>query len=129
MNVNDNQINEKTSTVKRTVFNSQTLLNQLSGNINLYKKILENFSNSMKKQVKNIELMVENKDAKETVAAGHKLKGAAASVGCNQLSDLAANIEEAGNENNIDEAQKLQTQLQPCYELTKKAIEEMLSEI
>ena len=118
-----NERSNETLIKTHSIFDDQFLLNQLSGNSDLVISILRKFVVSMKKQVKNIHTAIEEKDIEEVIATGHKLKGAAVTIGCNQLSEIAAEIEMAGVENNIKKAEVILPQLQPCYILTIKAIQ------
>ena len=125
----NNNLSNKAPVEVDFIFDNQFLLKQLSGNSDLVKTILAKFVASMKNQVKNIHTAIEERDVEQVVATGHKLKGAAVTIGCNQLGKIAGEIEMAGVESNIDKAQILSQQLDPCYIVTRKAVESGLFDI
>ena len=110
------------------VFDDDAFSKRLSGNIVLIKTIAKKFITSMEEQIHTLIQSIDIYDRKQIIAQAHKLKGAAATVGCMELSHLAHCIELAGKENNKSEVNHYSKNLNSSYLKAKFEMEKKLFE-
>jgi len=75
------------------VFDYSQLKAQLSNDETLLKSILETFTNDMTKQLANLDEAIDTQNFELTASISHQIKGASASVGGQQMSQLAGDME------------------------------------
>jgi len=119
----------KPATSNSKVYDYQAVHTRLAGNKELIKIITVKFINSIESHIKNLKQTVRIDDVDQIIAAAHKLKGSAATIGCTRLSALADDIEQAAYSKDIENIHSKLSQLQPCYILSKATIEKKLASL
>lgn len=74
---------------------------EYSGSLPLYKKVVEEFTDTGRSRADMIEQLFEQEDVRNYTIQVHALKSAARIIGATVLSRLAAALEEAGNNENL----------------------------
>lgn len=74
---------------------------EYSGGLLLYKKVVEEFTDTGRSRADMIEQLFEQEDVRNYTIQVHALKSASRIIGATVLSRLAAALEEAGNNNNM----------------------------
>ena len=113
--------------INNKVYDYTAVHTRLAGNEELVKTITIKFINSIKNHIENLKQNVRVADIDKVIAAAHKLKGSAATIGCIRLSELAYEIEQAGYCKDIEKIHIKSSQLLPCYILTKTTVEKKLA--
>ena len=108
-------------------FNFSTLYERLGGNLEVIHKIINQFKYSMKSHIQNISDSFEKSEISNVISISHKLKGSAANLSCENLSELAHRIETSLKDGNIDDASEMIKDLYPCYDDTISQIEKIMS--
>ncbi len=107
-----------------TVFNRQALLDRLMGDREMVTQIIDSFIDSTSQIIKDTSLAVQTGDTEQCKMLGHSLKGAAANVGAEALSQIAYAIEKAGREHHLDDASEMLSDLSREFERFKKISKE-----
>jgi PAS domain S-box-containing protein len=125
---NDDRRQEITQETQRPppVFDYHALYDRLNGNHQLIETISTKFIISMDKHIKELNLVVDNKDLEKIKTTAHKLKGSAATIGCQHLSTLASNIEVAAKNNDLFTICQIIPYMQPSFD---RSIEELKKKI
>jgi len=108
------------------IFDYPALFNRLAGNQVLIKKLSFQFISSIRIHIDNIYEAINSNDLDTTKSIAHTLVGSASSIGCMQLSHIAAKIELKSAENNMRFINNELFELEECYELTKKSLHQKL---
>lgn len=89
-----------------------------------YLEILELFSESGRTDLDALEAAVKSNDAEGTVRAAHSIKGASASLGLPELSELAKDIELKAREQDMNGMEARTETLRSQFELVVKLVRE-----
>lgn len=82
------------------IFDFSVLLDKLDGDEDVARMILNTFQGDIPKQIEFLREAVTKGDAEDVQGRAHSVKGAAANVGANALSEVAASLERVGGEEN-----------------------------
>ena len=85
------------------------------GGFEEFMEVLKVFADSIENGSEEIQNFYEKEDWKNYTTKVHALKSSARVIGANNLSDLAKNLEKAGNEKNIDEIKNKNSTLIKIY--------------
>ena len=88
---------------------------KLLGNDDLFWKILKEYYNAIPAKSVSIKELEQKEDWKSYTVEVHALKSASRQIGAQALSDMAADLEKAGNELNIDKIKKNTDQMLQKY--------------
>ncbi|GEM_PF-2096588 len=108
-------------------FNFSTLYKRLGGNLDVIHKIINQIKYSMKSHIQDISDSFARSEISNVIKISHKLKGSAANLSCENLSELAHRIETSLKDGNIDDASEMIKDLYPCYDNTISQIEKIMS--
>ena len=89
------------------VFNRQALLQRVDGDEELLEELLHIFLDHTPQQLQDIRRALEAGDAPGLMGQAHSLKGAAASISAEALKEAAWQVELAGQNRALEEAQLL----------------------
>ena len=81
----------------------------------------------MKSHIQDISDSFARSEISNVIKISHKLKGSAANLSCENLSELAHRIETSLKDGNIDDASEMIKDLYPCYDNTISQIEKIMS--
>lgn len=109
------------------LFDFAALQNRLSGDQALIHEIIHKFTNSMGQHIKRLGKEVSQMDLKAISATAHALVGSAATVGCDQLSQMALAMEHASKQADQVAIQDLLPAIENCYTTTVESIQSTLS--
>jgi len=105
-------------------FNEEDLLERLSGNEILAQRIVSRFLEGMPQQLDALAEAVNRYDSMAARQGAHAIKGAAANVGGQQMSQLAAQLEKLGRDGDLSPAADVLRQLQGSFARTRTPMEE-----
>ena len=105
-----------------SVFDSKVLLDQLEGDEELVKTILDTFVCDMSRELEALRQAVESQDVAVVERRGHAIKGACLNVGARQLGQTASEIETAGRRGALDEAIPLVGRLEREFETLQTSL-------
>ncbi len=95
------------------IFNRQALLQRVAGDEELLQEMLATFLEYTPRQLQEIRRAVETGDASALHGKAHSLKGAAASISAEAVQQVAAQLESAGKNRDLEKAaHQLQALLQ-----------------
>ncbi len=94
-----------------------------------FSALIENYIDTSKTLMQELTQSAEQRDASGIDAAAHSLKSSSRQMGASLLSDLCAEIERYAKEENIDEANRLLTELYPRYTETIQILESHLGQL
>ena len=114
------QIGSPTSDAK--IWDSTVLLERMSGDAELEKKMLESFLAFMPQQISALKTAVAAGDLETSTRQAHSIKGATANVGGEAMRAVAAGMETAGRSADLDGIKSRLTELDQAYEQLKDAI-------
>lgn len=97
--------------VQTAHFDLDDLLQRMGGDLNLVKRVMAVFLESVPRQLELLREALERGDAEQLRQSGHALKGAAANTGALRLRDLAFELEVAGSHSDLNRAASLSEQL------------------
>ena len=104
------------------VWNSAVLLERMSGDVELQKKMLESFLSYMPQQISTLRNAVEGGDLATSKRLAHSIKGATANVGGEAMQSVAAAMEDAGYAGELDGIKSRLDDLERAYALLEEAI-------
>jgi HPt (histidine-containing phosphotransfer) domain-containing protein len=84
----------------------EELLARCMGNIEFAERVLDKFQSSFGQELENLENGLNSENAETVTMIAHRLKGASASVGAPGLRQWAAEIEQLGRADRLNEAQQ-----------------------
>ena len=90
-------------------------------------EILTLFITSTEELLERINKAMENKDGRALKEAAHELKGACSSVGAKGMAQLCFDLEQAGKNNEWDNAPRIQSGLNQTFESARNWIERLNS--
>ncbi len=123
--------NQQSFHVKITTVNHQengqwfeygSLLERLSGNSHLIKKLAKSFILELQCDINQLLTNIRKHDTVKIIETSHKIKGSAATFGCNNLSQLLSNIENAAKDDDQRTIEDYLEKLNSCVSLTIQAI-------
>jgi PAS domain S-box-containing protein len=97
------------------LFNYTDLTNRLMGDEDLIKTVMRTFLEDMPVQIASLKKFVENGQTREAGAQGHKIKGAARSIGSAKLGDIADAVEKAGKADEIKQLKALMPKIEAIF--------------
>ncbi|WP_320172079.1 transporter substrate-binding domain-containing protein [Maridesulfovibrio sp.] len=105
--------------------NTKSGLSKVSGNRELYKKLLGQFRAKYMTPVQDIEAQLQNGEADVAIRTAHTIKGVAANLGADTLSRSAGEVERAlrAGEESIE---TLLADMQTCIDTVAKGLDELL---
>jgi two-component system, sensor histidine kinase and response regulator len=101
------------------IFNAEDLLKRLMGDEELARPIIAGFLDDIHKQIDALKAYLANGDAPSVQRQAHTIKGAAANVSCNNLRDVALEMEKAGKTGDLDRAGILMPRVEEQFEVLK----------
>ena len=104
------------------VWDSAVLLERMSGDVELEKKMLQSFLAYMPQQITTLRTAVEAGDLATSTRLAHSIKGATANVGGEAMQEVAAVMEAAGHAADLGGIKSRLDDLAGAYELLKDAI-------
>ena len=107
-------------------FEYDALLERVSGNNQLIKKLALNFLLDLKLDIEQLVLHIKNQNISGLTAVSHKIKGASATFGCNRLSQLMSEIENSAKKNNDTNMEKYLEDIDNCFSKTIRKVEKTL---
>ena len=108
------------------VFDIQDLNSRLMEDHDIIAELLTGAMEDIPEQIDNLGSLLDKKNKEKIEIQAHTIKGTAANMGGISLKKVAAEIEEAGREENLDLAQELYPEMQKQFEILKKAVEKYL---
>jgi PAS domain S-box-containing protein len=116
------------------VFDREALKRRMMGDEALVRVVAQAFVLDMKGMLAQLKSHVDAGDLREAGAVGHKIKGAASSVGAMALSAAALEVERAGKgehpqllNRSLPQLERRYAQLERCYVELKQAMRELLA--
>ena len=94
----------------------------------LYKSLLEEYVISYEEKEKSIQKYYDNRDWKNYAVVAHSLKSSSKMIGAIDLSDLAANLEKAADEERTSDITDDHVKMMELYKETVKAINSLISD-
>ncbi len=88
----------------------------------LIKDVAEDFLLQNSERLKQLYLAVNSKNLEKIIFYSHSIKGAASTIAAEEVSEAAANIELAGNKNQICQIESLFTDLKNKFEILSSLI-------
>lgn len=104
-------------------FDSGKLLTACGGDAELAGQVVGVFLSDTPKQLKNLEVALAGADAKTAERVAHSIKGAAATVGGENLRALAFECEQLGRDAKLTEVTALLPALREKYDLLRVELE------
>ncbi|MBF0203650.1 MAG: Hpt domain-containing protein, partial [Desulfamplus sp.] len=111
------------------VFNRQELMERIGGDEELFKNILPFLPKSLNKSMGGLKSALEEKDSVNIRFYAHAIKGTSVTYSANKLSDIAAKMELAGKEGDIEIAGSLMDSLEAAAIELKSVLLEISPEI
>ncbi|MCP5046268.1 MAG: response regulator [bacterium] len=107
------------------IFDSAELLERLMGDPEMVKDVLEGFLEDMPQRFGSLKEALKNRDAPLARRHAHTVKGAALNVGAFRLQKIAAMMEDAAEEGDLDATTALLPQLDKQFDLLRLEIEKL----
>jgi CheY-like chemotaxis protein/HPt (histidine-containing phosphotransfer) domain-containing protein len=104
------------------VIDRQSLVNRVMGDEALADTVLAMFLEDMPEQVCVMRSLVDSEDVEQARRQAHRIKGAAATVGCEALREVALAMEEAGAAGNAQTLTELMPRLESQFVLVQQAM-------
>lgn len=98
------------------------------GDVETYESVVTDFYNSIDRNADAIEGFLNEKDIRNFTVLVHALKSSARLIGALELSDMAAHLEDMGNQENCEEISKLTPALLEKYRMYKVHLAVMADE-
>ncbi|MGM0418976.1 MAG: response regulator [Thermodesulfobacteriota bacterium] len=105
------------------IWNKAKFLNMLMNDKALAEKVIKGFLGSMPGMINELKESINNNSAAESEYKGHKIKGAALNIAAPELSEIAMEIEKAGNSGNIDLLVNMADNLEKAFLKVKNVID------
>ncbi len=109
---------------KDTVFNEQGLLEQLDGDRELARTIINGFLGDIPGQILKLKKFLESGDTAGAGRQAHTIKGASANMGGKGLHALALEMEKLSNAGDLDRAIGMQPRLEDAFEILRTTLEQ-----
>jgi HPt (histidine-containing phosphotransfer) domain-containing protein len=109
----------------------QEALNQVSGDKDFLKEVLQDLMDEAKTAETNIADGITNKNFEETMKAAHRIKGSASYLGCEALRDSALFIQQKSHEglDHPEKSEELLTEVQDQYKIFLECVSALSVEI
>jgi two-component system sensor histidine kinase/response regulator len=111
------------------IFDKTKALENLGGDMDLLKEIIEIFLDDFPNQIKQIREGILTGDAEVVEHAAHSLKGSVANFAAKRAYDAAYRLEVLGREGNLGEANEALGDLDKEIEEMKNALNELVEDI
>ena len=105
------------------LFDHAGLTTRLMGDDDLVKNVIQIFLEDMPVQIASLKGFVENGQTREAGAQGHKIKGAAKSIGSAEFEEIANAVEKAGKADEIGLLRELMPKLEAIFIRMKAVME------
>jgi PAS domain S-box-containing protein len=115
--LNDVIPGEKKPSANFPVFDREALLERVMDDADLERKLIESFLEDTPKQVNALRKSIEREEADKVSWYAHKIKGSSSNIGGMALSNVAGEMERAGNESQTDKIAVIMSELEKQYEL------------
>ena len=103
---------------------------EMLGNDNaIFTKIIQSYLAECPQIVEDISTAVENKDLQMLEQMAHKLKSSSASIGAVNLGNLCSNMEEMGEEGNLENSLETLNQLTQEYTEVEITLQEIINKL
>ncbi len=122
--LNNDKKNSKNEKEDNNVFRKNILLDRLQNNINLYKKIIKIFLDDYDSLLFDLDKAVNDNDPEMIQFHSHKIKGAAANINAETVTNIAYSIETSGRDKNLSNVPNLVKQLKSEMVKLKSALSE-----
>ena len=107
------------------IFDRQALLERAMDNGYLARELIGIFFEDTPKQVYALRESIERRDAEKIHRFAHKIKGASANIGGMALSKVAAEMEEAGKNSQVDKVASIVPELEKQYDLLASQLRDL----
>ncbi len=111
-----------TAEPEEPVFDRAGLVNRLMDDEDMALDVIESFLDDIPSQIENLRGCIENQDGEGTMRQAHTIKGVAANVGGNALSAVAARMETAAIEGDLQKTVGLLPDLDRQFESLRNAM-------
>jgi two-component system sensor histidine kinase/response regulator len=111
-----------------TGFDQDDLLERLSGNEQLARRVMDRFLSDMPRQLEALSQAILRADAEAASMAAHSIKGAAANVGVPAVREAARRIEQQAKAGDLDGAGATLPLLAASFENTRESLEKFCRE-
>ena len=119
---------DRYSVLDKAGIDVSTGLGYCQSNDALYQSLLEEFVQSYEEKVKNIQSYYEGKDWKDYGVTVHSIKSSSKMIGAIKLSDLAAELEKASNEERVTDISADHEKMMKLYKETTAVISSSISD-
>ena len=109
--------------------NRDAILNRLSGNVTLLKKVVQLFAEDSPKQMAQIQEAIALQEGKALAAVAHTLKGSLLVLAADQAAATAEKLEASGREGRFGEAKRLFTTLEWEISELSAALQEIVKDL
>ena len=106
-------------------FNKSGAIEKLGDDIDLFKQFCGMFVDEIDDILEQLEFVIDKKDSDEIRKKAHYLKGSAAMIGLDRITELSAKLEFAGKENKIEEIDEIFENLKNELIISEKLIAEL----
>ena len=110
------------SAVSPAVWDRAGMLERIMGDTDLVCVLIEGFLDDMPKQIMLLREALAVGDASTVERQAHKIKGAAANVGCEALRAVALELEQRSNQGGLDEVESRLAALDAAFEQVRQAV-------
>nr|WP_246722626.1 Hpt domain-containing protein [Aliikangiella sp. G2MR2-5] len=86
--------------------------------------LLETFAADSRVKIKELSVVIEEKNAEDIRRVAHSIKGSSKNVGAKALADLCETLEQQAREGKLEESNELLAQIVDMLELTLKSLSE-----
>jgi len=97
----------KSMQAKDSIFDKDLLLEKISGDIELYKNLVELFLKEVPIQMQQLQQAITNSESEKIELHAHTIKGSAMNIRARNMNKIALEIEHAGKNKNIEKADTL----------------------
>ena len=106
--------------------NKEAILTYISDEISLLENIVDVFSSKYKNNLEKIKQAIDNNDADSLILTAHSYKSSVANFFCKEVTDLAQQLEDAGEKEELKGTQELYNQLYKASEHLEKSLNSMI---
>ncbi len=119
---------DRYSALDKAGINVSTCLAYCQNNDALYHSLLEEYVQSYEEKEKNIQNYYDNKDWKNYSTVVHSIKSSSKMIGAVDLSDLAAELEKASDEERVSDISADHEKMMKLYKETTEVISSLISD-
>ena len=119
---------DRYSALDKAGINASTGLAYCQNNDALYHSLLEEYVQSYEEKEKNIQNYYDNKDWKNYSTVVHSIKSSSKMIGAADLSDLAAELEKASDEERVSDISADHEKMMKLYKETTEVISSLISD-